>query len=73
MSLSVAIAANVLLCVALLGGLAYAMLQANRLTPHVPAPVAPSSPHQRGILHIDRSPRVRDESALHTAREQITA
>ncbi len=73
MSLSLAIAANALLCIALLGGLAYAMSQANRLTPHVPAPVAPSSPHEREILHIDRSPRLRDTGAHRTSREQIPA
>lgn len=73
MSLSLAIAANVLFCIALLGGLAYAMSQTNRLTPHVPAPVATSSPHEQGILHIDRSPRVRAAGEHRASREQIPA
>lgn len=74
MSLSLAIAANVLLCVALLSGLAYAMSQANRLTPHIPAPVAPSSSHERGALKtVAVSPLLRDTGEHHASREKIPA
>ena len=56
MSLSLAIAVNVLFCIALLGGLAYAMSQANRLTPHIPAPEA--SPDALSGVHLERPPGV---------------
>ncbi len=44
MSLSLAIALNVLLCLSLLSGLARVMSLANRLTPHVPAEWAAGAP-----------------------------
>jgi len=38
MSLPLAIALNIVLCVSLLAGLAWAMSRPRKLTPHVPAP-----------------------------------
>jgi hypothetical protein len=73
MSLSLAVAVNVLLCIALLAGLAFAMSRTNLLTPHVPAPAAASSPHQQPPVPADRPARVRAASARHTPREQIPA
>jgi hypothetical protein len=73
MSLPLAIAANVLLCVLLLGGLAYAMWQPNRLAPHVPAPIASDSCPERPTINVVRPAAARDTDAQHTLSEMTPA
>ncbi len=57
MSLSLAIAMNLILAVSLLGALAYSMSRAARLTPHRPAARRPALRGLRG----DRAP-IADEA-----------
>jgi hypothetical protein len=57
MSLSLAVTINVLLSVALIGGVTYVMPLARRLTPHVPGAKAAISPQKKSSLHVSRLPR----------------
>jgi hypothetical protein len=72
MSLSLAIAANALLCVVLLGGLTYAMWQPNRLTPHAPARIASASSQVRPAIHVVRPAPARNTAAK-PSREKTLA
>jgi hypothetical protein len=57
MSVSLAVTINVLLSLALLGGLAYVVMLARHLTPHAPHAEAAMSPEAEPSLTVSRLPR----------------